>query len=643
MEMPPLRLGGHGQAAQAPAKVEKPKNAAETLGRLWRYFRVQRTALATAALMVAGTVALDLAGPLLIGRAIDRHIVPRDLTGLVHLLGWMLGVYLSSATLNLLQTYVMAGVAQRTIRDIRADLFSQLQRLPLRFFDRRVHGELMSRLTSDVESINQVLSNSVAQIVSGTLTTLGVAVAMILINPRLAAISVVTVATLTLVFNRWLAARTRAAFRQQQAAVGRLYGFIEETISGQKVTKAYGQENAVTERFDAVNRDFRRGGSRAQLFSGMTGPLMNTVNNTALTVVAGVGGFMAIRGFTTLGTIATFIQYTRQFGRPLNEIANLYHAFQSALAGAERVFEIIDEEAETDASPRETPPRLRGEVVFEDVTFAYREDVPVLKTVSLQARPGETIALIGPTGAGKTTIVNLLTRFYDVAEGCIRVDGQDIRSIAKDDLRSQLGIVLQDTFLFSGTVRENIRYGRLDATDAEVAEAARRANATTFIHRLPNGYDTLLSERGGNLSQGQRQMLAIARAVLADPAILILDEATSSVDTRTEKQIQEAMHRLMAGRTSFVIAHRLSTIRGADQILVINQGEIAERGTHAELLAQRGFYWRLLARSRNDEVLPPLDEPAALAACTGSGFDRSKALQRPGSATPAAANQGAAA
>ena len=586
------RIGGH----QEPG--ERPKKSRETMLRIWTYMRRQRTALLITALMVAVTVGLDLVGPLLLGRAIDAHIIPKDLPGLLHILLLMAAVYLCSAILNLLQNYVMAGAAQRTIRDIRADLFIKLQRLPLGFFDRRIHGELMARLTSDVESINQVLSSCVAQIVSGCLSTVGVAIAMFIIDPRLAAFSVLTVSFLTLAINRWRSAKAHARFRVQQAALGRLYGNIEETMGGQKVIKAYGQEKAATERFDTVNNAFRSGSIRAQFFSGITGPLMNTTNNIALTIVASIGGIMAIRGLTTVGTIATFINYTRQFGRPLNEIANLYNTLQSALAGAERVFDIIDEMPEVDASSNRPLSRIKGDVVFDGVTFAYRRDLPVLKNVNLHAWPGQTIALIGPTGAGKTTIVNLLTRFYEIDGGRVLVDGRDIRDITKDNLRAQLGIVLQDTYLFSGTVRENIRYGRLDATEAEIAEAARLANADTFIHRLPQGYDTVLTERAGNLSHGQRQMLSIARAILADPAILILDEATSSVDTRTEKNIQEAMRRLMEGRTSFVIAHRLSTIREADQILVINNGEIQERGTHAELLDQRGFYWRLSSRQQ---------------------------------------------
>jgi ATP-binding cassette subfamily B protein len=592
-EIQPPHLMGRGGAGRQIGEVQRPQKTRETLLRVWFYLRRQKIPLIITALMVVGTVGLDLAGPILLSKVIDGHIVTRNANGLTKLLLLMAFVYVSTGTLYLLQSYVMAGAAQRTMRDLRADLFDKLQHLPLNFFDRRIQGELMSRLTSDVENINQVLSNSVTQIVSGSLSTVGVAIAMFCVNPTLAAISIFTISLCTILGNRWLAARTRIRFRAQQSALGRLYGFMEETIGGQKVVKAYGQEKAFTGKFDEVNEEFRNAGIRAQTFSGLTNPMMNTIHNTAYTIVAGVGGVLVIYGLTTVGVIAMFISYTRQFGRPLNEIANLYNVLQSAMAGAERVFEIIDETPEVDARQVESPQKIRGDVKFEQVSFAYREDVPVLKGVSLHARQGQTIALIGPTGAGKTTIVNLLTRFYEIAGGTILIDGRDIRDIPKIELRRQLGIVLQDTFLFSGTVRDNIRYGRLDATDAEVIEAARLANADSFIHRLPHGYDTVLTERGSNFSHGQRQMLAIARAILADPAILILDEATSSVDTRTEKHIQEAMLRLMEGRTSFVIAHRLSTIRGADQILVINRGEVTERGTHAELLAQKGFYYRI--------------------------------------------------
>ena len=485
-------------------------------------------------------------------------------------------------------------MAQRALRDIRADLFGALGRLPLRFFDTRSHGDLMSRLTNDVESINAVLSGSVTQIVSGLLSAVGIAAAMLLLNPLLGAISLSTVALLTLIINRYTGARTAELFRAQQQSLGALNGLVEETIGGQRVVKAYAQGARVTENFDRENAQLRVEATRAQTLASFRGPLMNGINNFSLAIVAGAGGLLALRGAATIGTISIFINYTRAFGRPLNELANLYNSILSALAGAERVFEIMDETPEIDADNRGELPPLRGEVAFENVTFSYVPGEPALKNLSLHARPGQTVALIGPTGAGKTTIINLLTRFYEIDSGRITLDGVDIREIPKADLRRQLGIVLQDTVLWSGTIRDNIAYGRLDASDEEIIEAAKLANADAFVHRLPNGYQTQLSERGGNLSHGQRQMISIARAILADPRILILDEATSSVDTRTERHIQEAMLNLMRGRTSFVIAHRLSTIREADQILVISAGEIIERGTHDELTEQNGFYARLL-------------------------------------------------
>jgi ATP-binding cassette subfamily B protein len=369
---------------------------------------------------------------------------------------------------------------------------------------------------------------------------------------------------------------------------------IEETVTGQRVVVAYSREERALEQFAASNLALRQAATHAQVYAGFVGPTMNFVHNTGLTVVAAAGGWMALQGIATVGNIATFINYSRQFGRPLNEIANLYNTIQSAVAGAERVFAILDEEPRLQDAPNARPlARIHGDVRFDDVDFSYQPGTPVLQQISFHAQPGQIIALVGPTGAGKTTIVNLLTRFYDIDSGQISLDGQDIRTLKLDDLRRQVGLVLQDTFLFAGTVMENIRYGRLEATDEEVKAAATLANADPFIQRLPKGYETPLSERANNLSQGQRQLLAIARAILADPSILILDEATSSVDTRTEQHIQEAMLRLMRGRTSFVIAHRLSTVRNADQILVINHGQAIERGTHQELLAQRGFYHQL--------------------------------------------------
>lgn len=582
--------------------VKRAKDTRATLTRLWGYLSRQKSSLLLAALFVVVSAALTLMGPYLLGRAIDGYILKRDLPGLARICTLMLLVYVLSAISTWAQSYIMAGVAQHAVRAIRHDLFSHLQTLPLRFFDTRAHGDLMSRLTNDVENVNQVLTDSVTSLVSGLIGLVGASVLMLLLNPLLAALTMCVTAVLTLVLNRWLSSQTRTAFRAQQSKLGALNGLIEETIGGQRVVKAYHRESLVIEEFGRANTELRENATKAQMYAGFVGPLMNGINNTSLALVAGVGGLLVLRGAATVGIIAAFINYARQFGRPLNDMANLYNTIQSAIAGAERVFEVIDEPQERDAPNAKLLPPVKGDVVFENVSFGYVPDVPVLKSVSLHAHPGQTVALIGPTGAGKTTVINLLTRFYDVASGCILVDGHDIRDVQKDSLRRQLGIVLQDTFLFGGTVADNIRYGRPDATDEEMIAAAERANAHAFIHRLPQGYDTPISERGGNLSHGQRQLLAIARAILADPRILILDEATSSVDTRTERHIQEAMRRLMQGRTSFVIAHRLSTIREADQILVVSAGQIIERGTHDQLLQQEGFYYRLF--NANTQTAP---------------------------------------
>jgi len=573
---------------------EQARDVRNTLVRIWQYLSHHSWALVLAALLVVIGSGLELLGPYLMGRAIDEYIMSsRNLPGLARMALLMLIVYLLVSLTTWLQAYVMVRVSQRAVRDIRDELFTRLQMLSLRFFDRRPHGELMSRLTNDVENISNVLAESVTQLFSSLLGIGGVATVMLVLNLRLALVSLVTI-PLMILLSDWIARRTRRGFREQQQTLGELNGLIEETITGERVVKAYVREQAVIEQFDVVNARLRRSSTYAQIFAGVIGPLTNLVNNVGFAVVAGAGGWMAVKGLATIGTIAAFINYARQFARPLNQIASLYNSIQSAIAGAERVFEVIDEVPELrDAPDAQLLAQIQGDVVFEDVCFSYETGVPVLRHINLHARPGQTIALVGPTGAGKTTIVNLLTRFYDIDGGSIRIDGVDIRRVRMGDLRRQLGIVLQDTFLFSDTVMENIRYGRLDATDEEVIAAARLANADQFIQRLPQGYHTQLSERASNISQGQRQLLAIARAILANPSILILDEATSSVDTRTEKYIQEAMLRLMKGRTSFVIAHRLSTIRQADEILVINDGEIIERGTHKELLAQKGFYYRM--------------------------------------------------
>ena len=579
-------MGGLAGGARA-------KDAGGTARRIWRYMAVHKGLLAVTVVLVVISTLAGALGPLLMGRAIDAYILKGDFPGLLRLAILMAGVYVVSALGTWLQIYVMADVSQRTVRDLRRDLFGKLQTLSLRFFDGHTRGDLMSRLSNDVENISNVLSQSVTQLISSILTLLSVAVIMLVLNPRLALVAMVTIPCM-IALASWLASRTRRGFREQQQTLGELNGIIEETITGQRVVKAYGREHEAMATFEEANRRLQKAAIFAQSYAGVLPPLANFVSNMGIAVVAAAGSWMALAGLATVGTIASFVNYSAQFGRPLNQLAGLFNTVQSALAGAERVFEILDEEPElTDRLDACALPVIGGDVVFEDVCFGYDADVPVLKHVDLHAEPGQTIALVGPTGAGKTTIVNLLTRFYDIDSGSIRIDGHDIRALQKGDLRRQLGIVLQDTFLFSGTVMDNIRYGRLDASDEEVIAAAKLANADHFVHRLPEGYQTLLSERGSNLSQGQRQLLAIARAMLADPSILILDEATSSVDTRTEVHIQEALLKLMEGRTAFVIAHRLSTIRGADRILVINEGEIIERGTHQELLQRRGFYYKL--------------------------------------------------
>ncbi len=582
--------GGPGMHMASTSRAEDVQG---TLRRLWGYLRRQRWLLIGSVVLVALSSGLALLGPYLMGVAIDIYIASGDFSGLARIAMLMIAAYVATSLTTWLQSYVMASVAQRTVRDIRNALFIKLQTLPLRFFDQRPHGELMSRLANDVENVSNVLNEGIIQFISSILSVAGVVVVMCLINWRLALVSLITIPLMVFLSNV-VGEQTRKGFREQQKTLGKLNGIIEETITGQRVVKAYVREQAAISSFDETNHRLRRAATQAEIFGGFVGPMMNMVNNLGFAVIAGAGGWMALQGLATVGAIASFINYARNFSQPLNQLAQLYAQIQSAIAGAERVFEILDETPEPPDAPDAYPlDQVAGKVVFENVCFGYNPDVPVLRQVGFHAEPGQTVALVGPTGAGKTTIVNVLTRFYDINSGRITVDGKDIRQLKKDDLRRQLGIVLQDTFLFSDTVMETIRYGRLDATDDEVVAAAKLANADHFIRRLPQGYQTELSERGSNLSQGQRQLLAIARAILADPGILILDEATSSVDTRTERHIQEAMLRLMEGRTSFVIAHRLSTIREADSILVINDGQIVERGNHQSLLAHKGFYYKL--------------------------------------------------
>lgn len=573
--------------------VVKPRDAKNTLKRLWWYLSEHKIRLFLVLFLVAITSVLTLVGPYLIGKAIDNYIIPRDFNGLFRLLILMAAIYVLMSLFTWLQSRTMINVAQLTIRNMRKDAFDKLQILPVSFFDARPRGDIMSRLTNDIDLINNALSSSLTQIFSSVITLIGTVILMLWLSPLLTGVSMITV-PIMLITTNIVTRHTRRYFSEQQRVLGMLNGFAEENISGQKVVKAFVREAKEIERFEVTNQELKNVGIKAQIYSGIMGPLMNVLNNIGFAIVALSGGWLAVKQIITIGTIAAFINYTRQFTRPLNELANQINTIQSAIASAERLFEIMDEPPEPPDPPDAIELKsVKGDVEFRNVSFSYKSDEAVLKNISFHAHPGQTIALVGPTGAGKTSIINLLARFYDPDSGDIFIDGYNIQKITRKSLRSSLGIVLQDTYLFSESVKDNIRYGRLDATDEEVKTAARLANAEQFILNLPQGYDTILSEDGGDLSQGQRQLLAIARAILADPAILILDEATSSVDTRTEQHIQEAMYKLMKGRTSFVIAHRLSTIRKADMILVIDDGEIIERGNHVQLLRQKGFYYNL--------------------------------------------------
>jgi ATP-binding cassette subfamily B multidrug efflux pump len=574
-------------------RIEKARDPRGAVRRLLAYMIPHRRTLAGVFLLVVIGSLLELAGPILMGMAIDRFIAVGDLDGLLRIALLMLAVYAVSWLAQLIPGMVMAATAQKAMRVLRRELFEHLQTLSLSFFDRHPHGELMSRLTNDLTAISQVLSQNVTQLFAGLLSLAGIIVAMFAVNFRLALASML-VLPLMMALVGFVGRRTRSGFREYQMRIGELNGTLEEMFSGQRVVIAFGQEAKMLGEFDAANETVRAVGVKAQTYSLLIPPLMGILSNANIAVVAGLGGWMTLQGLASVGVIAAFYTYSRNFARPLRQLGDIYNQIQTALAGAERVFEIIDTAPEiADVPDAAALDGIEGRVVFDRVDFSYRPGVPVLKDVTLRAEKGQTIALVGPTGAGKTTIVNLLMRFYDIPSGAIRIDGRDIRTVRKADLRRQVGVVLQDTILFSDTVMENIRYGRLDSTDEECIAAAKLANADQFIRRLPAGYRTKLSERGSNLSQGQRQLLAIARAILADPRILVLDEATSSVDTRTEVNIQHALLRLMEGRTSFVIAHRLSTIRNADRLLVIDDGRIIERGTHDSLLARKGFYYNM--------------------------------------------------
>jgi len=569
---------------------EAARNTRPTIQRLLTYLRPYRAQLIIVTLFVVVGTLLRLLGPILIGRSIDDHIVIGDLSGLWQMVLWIGAIYLVAGITTLVQSFLMVMLGQRLVADIRTELFAHIQTLSMAYHDQNRAGDLMSRVSNDTEAINRTLSNGLIEFTTNVLLMGGILITMFVLNWQLA-LGALIIIPIMLYITGWITGYSRQAFRQVQRHLGTMNAIMEENISGIRVVKAFAQEASSIRQFNEASTAYRKVGIMADIITAALGPMFTTMMTITIAVTAWLGGWLALQGIVEVGVLATFVIYIMNFFRPMRSIAMLYNQMQSALAGSERIFHVLDAQPSIEDIP-DAPPLtdIEGKVIFDGVSFAYEAEKPVLVDVNLEAKPGEMVALVGPTGAGKTTIISLLSRFYDVTEGTITIDDQDIRTVQQHSVRKQLGIVLQDTFLFSGTVIENIRYGRLDATDAEVIEAAKLANADRFIRLLPHGYHAQVSEQGNNFSEGQRQLLAIARAILADPKILILDEATSSVDTRTEIQIQQALLRLMEGRTAFVIAHRLSTIRKADQVLVVNDHRIIERGTHDALLAQGGFY-----------------------------------------------------
>lgn len=584
-----------GRPARGPQgrfrQKEKLKNPKGTLKRMLKYLSSKVSSLVVVFILSLSTTLITIFGTRLNGYTVDNFISTGDMKGLAGICIVLIIIYVISAACTYGQKRIMVYIAQKTSAVIRRDLFQSLLSLPLKYFDTHSSGDVMSRLTNDVDNINMTLSQSVTQFFSGIIMIVGMFIAMIVLSPKLTLIGMLTV-PLMLVSTKFLVKLTQPFFVKQQRELGNLNGYIEEYLSGQKVTLLFSQEEQVKEDFNKINKNLTKSAIYAQGLSGVMGPVNNFINNLSYLIVAVSGGYFAIAegGNITVGIVFTFILYMRNFTRPINEILNVFNTIQSALAGAERVFEVIDEAPEKDKDGAKDVENIDGHVELRNVDFSYVEGQKVLKNASLEAKRGDTVAIVGPTGAGKTTIINLITKFYDIDSGKILIDGENIEDLTRRSLRSNIAMVLQDTFLFSESVRENIRYGRITATDDEVIKAAKLANAHHFIMQLPHGYDTVLSDNGSNLSHGQRQLLAIARAVLSKASILILDEATSSIDTKTEVEIQKAMLSLMKGKTSFVIAHRLSTIRNADIILAVNYGEIIERGTHEQLLRNGGFY-----------------------------------------------------
>ena len=605
----------------------KPKNAKGTFRRILKYFKPYRGQLVLVLIGLLASVAANIAGTYMLRPIINEYIIPwignenPDFTGLIGQLAVMAVVYTAGILGTFMYNRLMINVSTGTLLKLRLEMFTKMQTLPISYFDKRTHGEIMSTYTNDTDVMREMISQGLPSFISSAVRIIGVFTMMIVLNPILTGIAILMLVIMMLI-TKTIAGRSGRFFKARQDSVGKVNGYIEEMIEGQKVVKVFCHEQAVNSRFDELNETLRKNTAAASTLASIMGPIMNNLSHVTYAIIAASGGLLGVAGIIDIGTLGAFLQYTRSFSMPVAEISQQANNVLSALAGAERIFALLDEKAEEDEGdivmvnarvnekgeleecserteiwawkkPTGELIRVRGDVRFEDVTFSYDGKVDVLKNVSLYAKPGQKIAFVGSTGAGKTTITNLINRFYDIQSGRITYDGIPIRQIKKASLRGSLGMVLQDTHLFTGTVRENIRYGRLDATDDEIVSAAKLANAHYFISHLPEGYDTVLTADGANLSQGQRQLIAIARAAVADPPVLILDEATSSIDTRTESLIEKGMDSLMKDRTVFVIAHRLSTVRNSDAIMVLEHGEIIERGNHDELIKQQGKYYQL--------------------------------------------------
>jgi len=597
------RPGGFGRGPMGGmGKVEKAKNFKGTMNKLIQYLKPYSLALITVIIFAIGSAAFSIVGPKILGKATTKlfeGLVSKvmgvegaaiDFTYIGNIVILLLGLYIVSALFGIIQGYIISGVAQKVSYNLRKEIAEKINRMPLKYFDKKSHGEVLSRVTNDVDTVSQTLNQSMSQIITSVITIIGVLIMMLSISWQMTLVALL-ILPVSMILIMAVVKKSQKYFKSQQEYLGHVNGHVEEIYSGHNIMKAFNREEEAVEKFDEINDTLYSSAWKSQFLSGMMMPIMTFIGNIGYVAVSILGGWLAVKKTIEVGDILSFVQYVRSFTQPIAQVAQISNVLQSTAAAAERVFEFLEDEEEVEEV--KNPVKLeevKGEVTFEDVRFGYNLDKIIINDFSTHIKPGQKVAIVGPTGAGKTTIVKLLMRFYDLNSGSILIDGKDIKDFTREDLRNMFGMVLQDTWLFNGSIMENIRYGRLDATDAEVIEAAKSAHVHHFVKTLPNGYNMELNEEASNISQGQKQLLTIARAILSDPKILILDEATSSIDTRTEVLIQKAMENLMKGRTSFIIAHRLSTIRDADLILVMKDGDIVEKGNHEELLKANSFY-----------------------------------------------------